>query len=146
MTLGANDNRATEFGPQTPGSAAALARRILQLYVDGRMHLLPPLIHPDADLEAGFAAPGARFDADDVLDAAWVATSSGAYQPQYEVVESLDAETAVVGATIRYEIGTGLFSEREASYLMTFREGLLWRTRIFDSVDEALDAYRGAPS
>jgi hypothetical protein len=25
---------------------------------------------------------------------------------------------------------------------MTFRDGLLWRTRIFDSVDEALAAYR----
>jgi hypothetical protein len=123
-------------------SPAELSRRILQLYLAKRVDLLPELIHPDADLEAGFAAPPTRFDAEHVLDAAWVAISTGAYRPVYEVVEALDDETALVGATIRYEIGEGLLSEREATYLMTFRDGLLSRTRIFDSVDEALAAYR----
>jgi hypothetical protein len=124
-----------------PESPAELARALLQLYLDQRMDLLPALIHPEADLEAGFAAPNARFDADKVLDAAWVAVSTGAYKPVYEVVESLDGETALVGATIRYEIGDGLLSEREATYLMTFRDGMLWRSRIFDSVENALAAH-----
>jgi hypothetical protein len=144
MGLDTNGKRTTNFQDETPATAAERARRILQLYLEGRVNLLPALIHPEADLEAGFATPNARFDADQVLDAAWVAVSSGAYRPQYEVVESLDHETALVGATIRYEIGEGLFSERDATYLMTFRDGLLLRTRIFDTVEEALAAHRVA--
>jgi hypothetical protein len=127
-----------------PTTPAELARRILQLYLDQRVELLPALIHPEADLEAGFATPNARFGAEEALDAAWVAVSTGAYRPVYEVVETLDEHTALVGATIRYEIGEGLLSEREATYLMTFCDGLLWQTRIFDSVDEALAAHRAA--
>jgi hypothetical protein len=146
MGIDANSKRTRDVNSRAPASAAQLARRILRLYLDQRMELLPPLIHAEADLEAGFAAPAARFDADSALDAAWVAASSGAYRPEYELVESLDDHTALVGVTIRYEIGEGLLSERDATYLMTFRDGLLWRTRIFDSVDEALHAYRLAAS
>jgi hypothetical protein len=124
---------------------AALAREVLQAFVERRFDVLPSLVHPEADLEAGFATPGARFDGRRVLDGAWAAASSGAYRPVYELVESLDDETALVSVTIRYEIGTDLFSEREAAYLMTFKDGLLSRNRIFDSVDEALAAHRAGP-
>jgi hypothetical protein len=144
--IDANKNPTARFQGEAPASAAERARRILQLYLDERIDLLHALIHPEADLEAGFATPSARFAAENVLDAAWVAVSSGAYRPAYEVVESLDGDTALVGATIRYEIGEGLLSEREATYLMTFRDGLLWRTRIFDSVEEALAAYGATAS
>lgn len=136
------DNRRMTIPRDVPASPAELARTLLQLYLDQRMDLLPALIHPEADLEAGFATPNARFDAARALDAAWVAVNTGAYKPVYEVVESLDDDTALVGATIRYEIGEGLLSEREATYLMTFRDGLLSRTRIFDSVEDALAAHR----
>jgi hypothetical protein len=142
MDVEARQSVDTDASAQTNGTPAALARAILQLYLEQRMERLPALIHAEAELEAGFATPGARFDADGVLDAAWVALSSGAYQPEYEVVESLGDDTALVGVTIRYVVGEGLRSEREAAYLMTFRDGLLWRTRIFDSADEALAAYR----
>ena len=110
------------------------------------MDRVKALIHSEAELEAGFATPGARFDATGVMNAAWVAASTGAYQPEYELVESLDGETALVGVRIRYVIGEDLFSERDAAYLMRFKDGLLWRSRIFDSIDEALAAHRGEPS
>ena len=144
MQRDADRNSTTGVPRDASARPAELARRILQLYLAKRVEVLPALIHPEADLEAGFATPHARFDAEQAVDAAWVAVSSGAYQPEYETAESLDDETALVGATIRYEVGEGLLSEREATYLMTFRDGLLWRTRIFDSVDEALAAHRAA--
>ncbi len=144
MDLEGRPPRATDMPHLSAHTPAECARTILQLYLDQKMDRLPGLIHPEAELEAGFAAPGAQFDADGVLDAAWAAVSSGAYRPEYEVVESLDDDTALVGARIRYVIGEGLLSERAAAYLMTFRDGLLWRTRIFDSVDEALSAYRAS--
>jgi hypothetical protein len=122
-------------------SPAELAGTILRLYLDQRVHELRPLLHPEADLEAGFAAPGTRLSADATIDAAWVAMSSGAYRPEYACVETLDSATALVGAKIRYEIGEGLFSERDAAMVMTFKDGLLWRTRIYDSIDEALEAH-----
>jgi hypothetical protein len=144
MDRNTDTDRTTGVHGGASRSPAELARRILRLYLDQQLDLLPPLIHPEADLEAGFATPGARFGSDTVLDGAWAAATSGAYRPEYEVVESLDEHTALVGVTIRYVIGEGLFSEREATYLMTFRDGLLWRTRIFDSVEEALGARRAA--
>jgi hypothetical protein len=120
---------------------AVLARQVLQAFLDQRFEALSGLLHPEADIEAGFAAPGARFGPKALLDGAWAAATTGAYRPEYEFVQTLDAETALVAVTIRYEIGQGLLSEREAAYLMTFKDGLLWRNRIFDSVDEALDAH-----
>ena len=144
MDIDARPPRAAATSAETVRTSAELARTILRLYLDQRLDRLRALIHPEAELEAGFATPGAQFDADGVLDAAWVAASSGAYRPEYEVVESLGDDTALVGVRIRYVIGEGLLSERDAAYLMTFRDGLLWRTRIFDSVDEALTAYRAA--
>jgi hypothetical protein len=121
---------------------AGLARSVLQSFLERRFEALAALIHPDADIEAGFAVPGARFGAKSLLDGAWAAATSGAYQPAYDFVQTLGPATALVSVTIRYEIGQGLLSEREAAYLMTFKDGLLWRNRIFDSVEEALDAHR----
>jgi hypothetical protein len=40
---------------------AMLARDVLQSFLEQRSDKLEPLIHPDADLEAGFAVPHARF-------------------------------------------------------------------------------------
>jgi hypothetical protein len=125
---------------------AVLARQVLQSFLDQRFETLAALLHPDADIEAGFAAPGARFGPKTLLDAAWAAATTGAYRPEYEFVQTLDADTALVAVTIRYEVGQGLLSEREAAYLMTFRDRLLWRNRIFDSVEEALDAHGAAYS
>ena len=127
---------------QRGATPAERARLILQLYLDQRLDELPPLIHPEAELEAGFATPGATFDQDTILDAAWAASSTGAYRPQYELVESLDETTALVGVRIRYVIGEDLFSERDAAILMTFRDGRLWRSRFFDTIDDALQAHR----
>lgn len=144
MDIGARPPEATETSERTARTPAERARTILQLYLAQQIDRLPALIHPEAELEAGFATPGAQFNAEGVVDAAWAAVSSGAYRPEYEVVESLGDDTALVGVRIRYVIGEGLFSERDAAYLMTFRDGLLWRTRIFDSADEALAAYRAS--
>jgi hypothetical protein len=45
---------------------------------------------------------------------------------------------------IRQEVGPGLHSERRAAYLMTFKDGLLFRNRIFDSIEDALEAHGSA--
>jgi hypothetical protein len=119
-----------------------LARDVLHAFVEQRWDELPRLLHPDAELEAGFAAPGARFGRHEVLDAAWVAASSGAYRPEYQFVESLDERTALVAVRIRLQIGTDLCSERDAAYLMTFVDGLLMTTRVFDSTEIAVAAHR----
>ena len=142
MSTEARPPRVADDHPPTTGSPAERARRILHLYLEQQIAMLPPLIHPEAQLEAGFGAPGATFDSKSVLDAAWVAASTGAYRPTYELVESLDEDTALVGVRIRYEIGEGLFSDREAAYLMVFRDGLLWSNRVFDSIEEAIESHR----
>jgi hypothetical protein len=145
MSTEAEWPRAQLDGGPAEATPAERARVILQLFLDQHMDLLRPLIHPDADLETGFGAQGARFDQDGALNAGWVAMSSGAYRPEYEFVESLDDETALVGVSIRYEIGEDLFSERDAAMLLTFRDGLLWQSRLFDTIDQALEAHAGAP-
>jgi hypothetical protein len=139
---------AREASASTRGASvetpAVLARHVLQAFLERRFDVLGAMLHPEADIEAGFAVPGARFGVKTLLDGAWAAATSGAYRPEYEFVQTLDSSTALVAVTIRYEIGRGLLSERDAAYLMTFRDGLLWRNRIFESVEEALDAHRAA--
>lgn len=142
MSIEAEWPRAAGDRSNAPATPAERARLILQLFLDQRIDLLRSLLHPDAQLETGFATPGARFDQHGVLDAAWVAINSGAYRPEYELVESLDDSTALVGVSIRYEIGEDLFSERDAAILMSFRDGLLWRSRFFDTIDDARRAQR----
>jgi hypothetical protein len=134
--LVSSDQPATAAGT-TP---ATLARNVLQSLLEQRWERLPSLIHPDAEMEAGFSTPGARFDAKQFVDAAWAASMSGAYRPEYELVVALDEHTALVVARIRFQVGKDDVSERDAAYLMTFKDSLLWRTRVFDSVDEALAA------
>jgi hypothetical protein len=137
--------RWNSVSPEPPSSAAGttpatLARTVLQTFLEQRWDTLPSLIHPDAEMEAGFSVPGARFDAKQMMDAAWAAATSGAYRPEYELALTLDDHTALVVARIRFQIGQDEFSERDAAYVMTFKDSLLWRTRIYDSVDEALAA------
>src|SRR6266511_2185915 len=126
----------------TPASPAALACDVLQSFLEQRWERLELLLHPDADLETGFSVPGARFGKKEVLDAGWVAGTSGAYQPEYQLVESLDDRTALVAVTLRFQIARDLFSERDAAFLMMFDDGLLRETRVFDSIDEAFGVHR----
>jgi hypothetical protein len=128
------DDRAT--------SPAMLARSVLDSFLEQQWNLLEDFLHPDADLEVGWAGPGSRLDKMHALDDAWAVGGRGVYQPEYEVVRSLDANTALVSVTIRHEVGPGLHSERSAAYLMTFKDGLLLRNRIFDSVEDAVEAHR----
>jgi hypothetical protein len=115
---------------------------VTQAYLDQRWDRLEDLIHPDARLETGFSVPGAKFGRGEVLDAGWAASSTGAFRPEYQLAESLDDRTALVAVRIRLQVGDDLFSERDAAYLMTFEEGLLRETLVFDSVDAALAAHR----
>jgi hypothetical protein len=132
------NDRATMTG----ATSAALARDVIQCFLEQRWDRLETLLHPDAQLETGFSVPGARFAKKEVLDAGWVAAKSGAFQPEYQLVESLDKSTALVGVRLRFEIGKGLFSERDAAYLMRFQDGLLVETRVFESVEAALAAHQ----
>ncbi len=77
-----------------------------------------------------------------MLDAAWVAATSGAFRPEYQFVESLDEQTALVAVSIRFQIGTDLYSERDATYLMTFVDGRLMTSRVFESTEVATAAHR----
>jgi hypothetical protein len=44
------------------------------------------------------------------------------------------------------KMSPGLFSERDAAYLMRFDDGLLRETRVFESVEDAIDVHRqGGP-
>jgi hypothetical protein len=125
-----------------PPTPAALARDVTQAYLDQQWDRMELLIHPEARLETGFSVPGASFGKQAALDAGWVARSTDAFRPEYQLAESLDADTALVAVRIRYQVGDDLFSERDAAYLMTFDDGLLRETLVFDSVDAALAAHR----
>jgi hypothetical protein len=126
------------------GTPAELAREVLESFLAQRFERLRDLLHPDLDVEAGWAVSGAHFDKQATLDGSWVAATSGAYKPEYQFVQSLDADTALVAVHIRYEIGTDLFSERDVAYLMTFKGGLLIKNRIFDSIEDALEAHHSS--
>jgi hypothetical protein len=137
-----SDSRSQQASGAVSVTPAVLARDVLQSFLEQRWDKIETLIHPDADLEAGFAVPGARFDKDRLLRSSWVAFTSGAYKPEYDLIQALDDSTALVAVRLRYEIGKDLFSKREAVYVMSFKDGLLWRNRIFDSMDDALTAHQ----
>jgi hypothetical protein len=145
MTLEADSANLSRVSPSTSADyrpPAALAREVIDCFLEQRWDRLAELLHPGAQLETGFSVPGARFGKKEVLAAAWVTATTGAFQPEYQAIESLDERTALVGVFLRYEIGTDLYSEREAAYLMTFEDGLLLDTCIHDSIDDALAAHR----
>ena len=130
-----------EPSAEAASTPSRLARAVLQSFLEQRWNELDALTHPEADIETGFAVPGARFDKEQMLRSSWVASTSGAYKPEYDLIETLDENTALVAARLRYQIGKDLFSDREAVYVMSFKDGLFWRNRIFDSIDEALAAH-----
>ena len=123
-------------------SPAALARNVLDTFLAQRWHTLQDLIHPDADVEAGFSFRGTHFDAKQVLEAAWAAGTSGTYRPEYDLIVTLDDKTALVTVRIKFQLGEDHITKRGAAYLMTFKDSLLWRNRVFNSVEEALTAHR----
>ena len=55
--------------------------------------------------------------------------------------EAIDDATVLVSAQLRYPLAAGGIADAHRAWLLTFREGLVWRTRFFRNDTEAQAAY-----
>jgi hypothetical protein len=69
------------------------------------------------------------------------ASEPGSYSTDDAQTEALDAQAVVVwGIARQREVGETTFTP--SAWLLTFRDGLVWRSKAYRSVDAARSAYR----
>lgn len=127
-----------------------LARRLFAA-IDARdRDVVAALVHPDAELEMAMA-PGeiirGRTAVLSVLEAAWARV----HTLRIDEAETLSPTTVLLTGRSRYPMQPSGFVDAGVCWLCTYRDGMLWRQRIFDRPEDARRAFeamsgaRGAP-
>jgi len=121
--------------------ASRLARRVYDLYGRRDWEVLATLMHPGGLYEA-VSAPGQALDRSGLLDAVQALDREDRFfRADLQLVDDVDADAAVVEATIRWESESGGSQLRNACWLLTFVDGLHYRTRVYETPTAAREAY-----
>ena len=100
--------------------------------------LVRTLIHRDAELQTGVAG-NELLNAELAVTATEIAVAADAYDPKLRSFEALDEHTALVAGQTHHRHPDERIEERQMVWLFTFESSLLIRSRLFDSIQEALD-------
>jgi hypothetical protein len=128
------DRRADE-SPAGQLVAAAMAA-----YERGDLDAIAELVHPEAEIQMlGLGGDFARGPAE--LLEALERRESVVHEPTMTHLETISDDAAIMVGRIQYADTRGGLTDREAAWLTVLRDGLLWRTLVFASADEARSAY-----
>jgi hypothetical protein len=101
---------------------------------------LHDLIHPEAALEMAMARGESVRGRDDVL-----ATLREAWERVHSLrigqLHALSVDAVIVEGRSRYPLEGGGFADTGLVWLCEFRNGMLWRQRLFSSVQDARTAW-----
>lgn len=121
-------------------SPAELAREVFGA-IDGEdAATLHDLIHPDAQLEMAMARGELVNGRDAVLTmlrAAWKRVHSLSISELHQ----LSADAVIIEGRSRYPLEGGGFADAGLVWLCEYRGGMLWRQRLFNSVNDARTAW-----
>jgi ketosteroid isomerase-like protein len=98
------------------------------------------LVHPTAELEMAMARGQTVRGREAVLatlEAAWARVHS----LRIDEAEVLSPMTVLLCGRSRHPIEPGGFADTGVFWLCTYRDGLLWRQRVFENVDDARAAW-----
>lgn len=96
------------------------------------------LLHSESRLES-LAAPGAVLSPDKLVEAIRGAMSDGVYAVKSWDIELLTRHAALTLGRVRYRTGVGGFTDESRVWLTSERDGLIWRMRIFNDRESAID-------
>lgn len=132
--------RELEPSPVAPESPERLARTLFAAIEARDRDTVASLVHPDAELEMAMAKGQAIRGREAVLatlEAAWKRVHS----LRIDEAEELSPSTVLLAGRSRYPLEHGGFADTGVYWLCTYRDGMLWRQRVFASEDEARRAW-----
>ena len=124
--------------PEAAAHALRLLRTISDAFESREWSTLRSLYHDEARITA--VATGDRILSPDELIEVLSSTESGSYATDDAETEAL-AENAVVVSGLVVQRGDGETTFTPSTWVLTFRDGLVWRSKAYASVDEARAAY-----
>ncbi len=100
--------------------------------------LLRSLCHPDARLVLRMTE-GAALALDDALAVLRADAEAGAYEPTHYYIDDLDESAAIAVGSV---MGPHDQKPKHLCWLLTFRDGLLYRQALHETSNEAEELYR----
>lgn len=120
-------------------SATDLVERGMRLYAEGRLDALRDLVHPEAEIQM-FFLDGDVARGPDGLARALQAAAATIHAPSATRFLALDDHAAMMVGRIRHNAERG-WIDRSAVWLTVVKDGLIWRTEVFSTEDDARSAY-----
>jgi hypothetical protein len=121
-------------------SSIVLTREVSSAFTSGDWPRLRRLYHDEAIL-----TPVAAFDELLTPDEIIEVFKRLEQDPFYELGEmstvALDEQAAMVSGRLRFRLSSGGFGDGFRAWVLTFKDGLVYRTRAYLSEDEARTAY-----
>jgi len=121
---------------ETRNTAATLVAEAMACYERGDLEGVAAFVHPDAEIEMLFLGGEVARGPEGLIEALTQARE-GVHRPTMTGVEPIGDDAAMMIGRIQHADQRGGLTDRKAVWLTIARDGLLWRTRIFDSEDEA---------
>jgi len=121
---------------ETRNAAAALVAEAMACYERGDLDGVAGFVHPDAEIEMLFLGGEVARGPEGLIEALTKARE-GVHRPTMTGIEPVGDDAALMIGRIQHVDQRGGLSDRKAVWLTIMRDGLLWRTRVFDSEDEA---------
>jgi hypothetical protein len=96
---------------------------------------LETLVHPDAKLELAIRE-GKLVEGRDAILAAWESVRQGVYDLRADELHPVSDEAVIVVGRLRHPISGG-FADSACVWLCEYRDGMLYRQRLFRELAEA---------
>ena len=123
------------------GDPAAVVGEAMAAYERGDLEGLSRFIHPDAEIEMLVLQGDVALGPDGLRDTL-ESVRGGLHKPTMTRIENVGDDAAVMIGRIQYtDPVRGGVTDRNAAWLTILRDGMVWRTRVFGTPDEARAAY-----
>ena len=117
-----------------------LMRLGMRFYEAGDFASLRGLVHEDAEIQMAFLRGDIAYGRDG-LEQALHAAANSVHQPRIDVWEEIDENAAIMHGQVRFPLDGRGFGDRPAAWLNVLKDGLMWRVRIYPTVEAARHAY-----
>jgi hypothetical protein len=132
-------------GKTDTSRSEAIVRALHEHWIDDPIDLIAPYIHPDAEMRLLVSYGELVRGRDRVARSMQEGREAATWRAEVNQVEWLDPDTALTSGYARYPLRGGGFGEGRVFWLDRFRDGMIWRVRVFRSEDEARQVYEDAP-
>ena len=130
-------------GVSADTSACALVRRLWSAFEARDWERLRSLYHPEARLSA-VATDRTPLSPEQFLESLRAVASDELYSATWYSCQAVDEACAIVNGSVRNRLPDGGFSVSTLYWLMTFCDGMLYRSVVCPSFAEAESTYRAA--